>query len=233
MLLWEKQGPGPLSCLEARLTTPPQVSLLKTFSQAIRKYLEQQKLRGGHRASSQWWESQEWISCLENLHPSSEISPTAGHKTRDNEGKQPGWGGISGSPPQLWPLATAFPKAESPSGFTAPLSYAQRHPWYTGACYPREQPATSTQSIQVPLPVSMQLLTLAQMNLHNIWSVHWEKKKSLHQPHGNGWLPSPCTRCLREMEVSLKTSYLHTSEVPALFLAATSQSAIGKTRNSH
>lgn len=43
-------------------------------------------------------EKQKGISCFKSLHtPSFEISPTAGHSSRDNEGKQPGKGEVSTS----------------------------------------------------------------------------------------------------------------------------------------
>lgn len=63
---------------------------------------------------------------------SSEISSTAGHKTRDNEGKQPGWGGVSTSPPSLT-FGTSISKGCEPlAGFTTPLVCSEIAPAHRG-----------------------------------------------------------------------------------------------------
>lgn len=106
-------------------------SLLQTFPRAIGKFLEQSELQRGskdawHLPKGEKIRSESAVWKTPTL--SSKISLTAGHRSRHNEGKQPGWGGVS-SCPQPWPLGMAFPKGASPGW---PHLDVLRHPQCTG-----------------------------------------------------------------------------------------------------
>lgn len=78
---------------------------------------------------------------------SSEISSTAGHKTRDNEGKQPGWGGVSTSPPSLTFGNSISKGCEPLAGFATPLVCSEIAPAHRGervVLEPSQPPAQRT-----------------------------------------------------------------------------------------
>lgn len=135
-----------------------------------------------------WSESAVWkTSTL-----SSEISSTAGHKTRDNKGKQPGQGGVSAPSPLTF--GNSISKGCEPlAAFTAPLPYTQKYPstpkW---ACYPGAQPATGTQSIKMLLPsFNATAHTCSEEVVQDFRCPGGEKLLQRYGfACGNGWLPS-------------------------------------------
>lgn len=172
---------------ESPALTPATLNLLQTFSRAIRKLLEQSELQGGsedawHLPKGEKIRSESAVWKTSTL--SSEISLTAGHRTRHNEGKQPGWGGVSACP-QSWPLGMAFPKGANPWLAPLPRSEMLRHPQN----YPRVRPATSTEPLN-PLPASMPLHTAHSGEAAQDFRCPWGEKSSQQWvfAFGNGWV---------------------------------------------
>lgn len=111
-------------------------------------------------------------------------------------------------------------------------------PVHQSECYCGAQPATDTQSIQMLLPLSMQLHTFAQRRL--CWTSGVQGEKSccsdvvlLMEMGGCPLATHPATRYQGETGASIRTCYLHTSELPALFLAAASWNKCHRKKKTH
>lgn len=222
-----KQGADPFAHLEALL---PPVNPLQTFSWAIRKYLEQSELQGRgkeawHLPNGEKVRSESAVYKTSTL--SSEISSATAHKPRDNEGKQPGWGGVSTSPcHHLRPLGIAFPKAASPWLASLPHFCMLRNTpsapeqvllWSPASHWHTEHPNATT-SFNATAHVCSEEVVLDFRCPGGKMLLQW-----CSFAHGNGWLATRYPPCHPgETGASVRTCYLHTSELPALFLAAAS-----------
>lgn len=117
---WEKEGGADPPCLPGSAAFPQSTSCRLSHEQFGNTWSSQScKEEAWHLPNSEKIRSESAVWKASTL--SSEISSTAGHKTRDNEGKQTAWGGVSVFPPTLTFGNSVSKGCEPLAGFTAPL----------------------------------------------------------------------------------------------------------------